>query len=76
MIDPSVQRELLEQLQHMEAGEQQKVLAFARRLVVTRTVGAPGQHYLAFAGNIDRTDLDVMAQAIESGCEQVYAGDW
>lgn len=76
MIDPSVERELLEQLNHLPADQQRKVLAFARGLTITRTIGAPGQSYLTFAGAIDSADLDVMSQAIEAGCEQVHAGDW
>ena len=76
MIDPSVERELLEQLSHLENDQQQQVLAFARKLAITRPIGTAGTSYLAFAGAIDPADLELMAQAIEAGCELVRAGDW
>lgn len=76
MIDPSVERELLEQLGHLGTDQQHQVLAFARKLAVTRPIGAAGASYMAFAGTIDAADLDLMTQAIEAGCEQVHAGDW
>jgi hypothetical protein len=38
--------------------------------------GVPGQALPRFAGAIEASELAMMAQAIEAGCEQVHGEDW
>ncbi|HFE66090.1 MAG TPA: hypothetical protein ENJ93_02410 [Chloroflexi bacterium] len=50
---------------------QWEVLKFVQSLTPSAQRGIPGKHLLKFAGVIPPADLDIMRQAIETGCEQV-----
>ena len=71
MFQPTLEKELLDQISRMPAEQQREVLAFARRLAGQRPRGVPGATYRRFAGSIAPEDLDRMKTAIEEGCERV-----
>jgi hypothetical protein len=76
MANPSVEKEIINQLNKLSSQQQQQVLDFARFLVMTKPVGVPGTKLLPFAGTIPAEDLNFMAQAVEEGCEQVDLNEW
>ncbi len=55
---------------------QWRVLEFTRLLANATPRGASGKELLRFAGVISTDDIVLMREAIEQGCEQVYAHDW
>jgi hypothetical protein len=55
---------------------QRQVLIFVDALQTSSMRGTPGKSLSTFAGTIAPDDLSLMAQAIESGCEQVDSGEW
>jgi hypothetical protein len=76
MSIPSFEQELLSEFAKLAPVQQQQVLDYVRTLSTRKLQGTPGIALLRFAGAIDAQDLQVMAQAIEEGCEQVDAHDW
>jgi hypothetical protein len=74
MVNQSIQKEIMSQLDKLPLEQQLQVLDFARTLV--KPVGRPGTDLLNFAGGINLDDLGLMSQAIEQDCEQVNANDW
>jgi len=76
MANPSVEKEIINQLNKLSSQQQQQVLDFARFLAMTKPVGVPGKELLRFAGAIPADDLNLMAQAIKEGCEQVDLNEW
>ena len=70
MVNPVLEQELHEQLDQLAAGQQQRVLEFARNLAGARVRGLPGRNLLRFADTISHDDLEQMSAAIEAGCEQ------
>jgi hypothetical protein len=74
MINQSIQKEIIDQLNKLPIEQQIQVLDFAR--ILAKPVGRPGKDLLNFAGRIDLDDLSLMNQAIEQDCEQVNANDW
>ena len=71
-----LKEQILAQLDHLPDAEQRRVLDFARSLASNNLVGVPGKDLLRFAGLIEADDLQLMAQAIEDGCEKVDASEW
>ena len=65
--------ELIEQLKTMSPQQQSRVLEFVRNLAKTEIKGTPGQQLLRFAGCIPSDELQLMREAIEQGCEQLYS---
>ena len=63
--------EVVQQMENLPSNLQQQVLEFTKRLRVSVQRGVPGKKLLRFAGVIPLDDLQLMSQAIESGCEQV-----
>ena len=76
MNSPPIQKEILEQLEKLDATQQQRVLDFTRALAATVPPGVAGDLLLSFAGAIDESELLLMAQAIEEGCERVDVNGW
>jgi hypothetical protein len=76
MINPSLQREILSELDKLGSEQQQQVLDFARTLTKMTSKGISGQELLSLAGTIELDDLAVMAKAIEDDCEQVHLSEW
>jgi len=77
-MNPTLEKEIRDQLAHLSDGEQRRVLNFARALVGAPSVleGVPGSNLLRFAGTIEAEDLGAMTQAIKEGCEAVVPDDW
>jgi hypothetical protein len=74
MVNQSLQKEILAQLDKLHIEQQRQVLDFARTLA--GPVGQPGKELLHFAGDINLEDLKLMSQAIEQDCEQVNVNEW
>lgn len=70
MVDSTVKKELETCLCQMPVERQRQVLEYARTLTASPLRGTSGAALLEFAGSIDAAELDVMAQAIEDGCER------
>jgi hypothetical protein len=51
------------------------VLAFVKNLVPA-TGGTSGKDLLKFSGTISQADLQLMAKAIEEGCERIDQSEW
>jgi len=67
---------VVEQLETLPENLQQRVLAFVQTLRTVVRSGIPGKWLLRFAGAIPLDDLQLMQQAIETGCEQVDLNEW
>lgn len=76
VVNPTLRRDLLEQLERLDAHQQQQVWDFARALAAESQAGTPGQALLSFAGSITQDDLRAMKAAIDEGCEQVDLNEW
>ena len=70
MVDATIERELSTCLGRLPVERQRQVLEFARTLATPPLQGVRGSTLLQFAGTIDESDLEVMSQAIEDGCER------
>ncbi len=69
--------EVFERLKVMPQSLQQQVLEFTKTLTDSTTVkGVPGSQLLHFAGTIPLDELNLMSEAINSGCEQVDSNEW
>jgi hypothetical protein len=75
-INTSVKGEIIEQLDALPYELQRRVLDFTRALTLSAPKGVPGRQLLHFAGLIQPDDLQVMAQAIEAGCERIDLNEW
>ncbi len=73
MIDTSIKDNLIAQLDKLPHDLQLRVLDFAKTLVPR---GVEGKSLLRFGGAIRGDDLQLMAQAIEEGCEKVDSSEW
>jgi len=76
MINPTIERDLLDQLDQLPADQQLRVLDFARALAASQPRGVSGRSVLHLAGTLDPADADEMVQAIAEGCEQVNPDAW
>lgn len=76
MSNSSFEQELLTEFAKLTPVHQQQVLHYVRTLSSAKPKGVPGSSLLKFAGTIDSQELQLMAQAIEEGCEQVNPHDW
>ena len=76
-MNPSIIDEVFERLKVMPQSLQQQVLEFTRTLTDSTNVkGVSGSQLLRFAGTIPLDDLNLMSEAINSGCEQVDSNEW
>ena len=76
MTAPNLETEICVYLHQLPFEQQRHVLEFVRVFVTARVQGVPGQALLRFVGMIDTSDLTLMTQAIEDGCEQIHGEDW
>lgn len=76
MVDTTIETELSTCLGKLPVDKQLQVLEFARTLATTPVQGVRGADLLRFAGTIDKSDLDIMSQAIADGCERIDADEW
>lgn len=76
-MNSSIIDEVFERLKVMPQSLQQQVLEFTRALADSTNVkGVSGSQLLRFAGTIPLDDLNLMNEAINSGCEQVDINEW
>jgi hypothetical protein len=77
MLNPVIERQILEELHRLKPEQQQKVLEFARELTGSKTPkGVPSSSLLKFGGLIPKEDLDEMMKAIEEDCERIDYDEW
>lgn len=76
MKEASVEKEILDEINKLEKGQQAEVLEFVRSFAKSGMEGVPGKTLLRFAGTIEKEDLDKMAEAIQADCESVEPHEW
>ncbi len=76
MINPSIRKEILDNLDGIPFEEQKIVLDFVKSLAVSKKSGIPGQELLIFSGIIGKSEIASMEKAIESGCERIDLNGW
>ncbi|MBM3746656.1 MAG: DUF2281 domain-containing protein [Acidobacteria bacterium] len=76
MADLSITSRITEQLEHLPAELQRRVLDFVEALAQSQPKGEPGANLLRFAGSLDPQSAQEMRAAIEEGCEQVDRDEW
>lgn len=69
-------QQIVERLETLSPILQKQVLNFTLELSNEMPEGAPIHEFLKFSGSIPSEDLEQMKQAIEEGCEQIYASEW
>lgn len=74
-MSTDITAEIQAELSTLEADAQQRVLDYVRALK-SGASGTPGTVVASFAGAIDAEELQLMAAAIQSGCEQVDLNEW
>ncbi len=62
-------QEVVEHLEALPTNLQEQVFALVRSLDSTTPHGVPGSDLLEFAGTTPVSELELMSQAIEEGCE-------
>ncbi len=75
-MSTAVIEKVVEQMKDLPDELQWRVLEFARALALSTPRGVPGKQLLRFAGTIPLSEVEVMRQAIEQGCEQVDVYEW
>jgi hypothetical protein len=78
-LDPATQSELLSYVVQLPAGDQARVMEYARSLAEKskpRLRGTPGRDLLHLVGTISPEDLHLMKQAIEEECERIDLSEW
>ena len=74
-VTETITAEIFDELSDLPIEQHHEVLAFTRSLKL-KAEGVAGASLLAFAGQIDATELDVMQEAITEGCEQIDLNEW
>lgn len=72
----TIKHELVKHLNHLTPELQRRVLDFAQALAQSFPKGVAGKELLRFSGIMKDEDIQAMAQAIETGCEQVDVNEW
>jgi hypothetical protein len=75
LLSPQLRDQILQQMASLPPDQQERVLAFAKSLSPA-SGGLSGRELLRFRGRIDKSDLQMMAQAIEEGCERIDRSEW
>ena len=77
MITTAFKSKIITQLDKLRPDQQKKVLIFVQSLSEEEPPGGvAGEKLLPYAGCIDADDLEIMAKAIEEGCEKVDLNEW
>lgn len=76
MIDATIERQLHEELLHLNLDQQRRVLEYAHGLARTKPPGASGAVLAGLIGIFTPDELKAMSEAIEEGCGQVDLDDW
>ena len=75
-MNTRIAEKVMEQLQSLPYDLQRQVLEFTRALAFSVPQGVAGRQLLQFAGAIPYSDVELMQEAIEQGCEQVDTDEW
>jgi len=75
-VSRTIVARVVEQLETLPKNLQQQVLAIVQILQTVVRSGTPGKRLLRFAGAIPLDDLQLMRQAIDTGCEQADLNEW
>ncbi len=75
-MDTPVVDEIVRKLKHLPTDLQRQVLIFVDALQVASARGKPGLQLAQFTGVISKSDLAIMQQAIDAGCEHVDTNEW
>lgn len=75
MVNPSLSRELLEQLERLTTDQQRKVLDFARALPGLPKQGT-AEAFLKLFGTMHPDEAKQMINDIEAECERVDPDGW
>jgi len=75
-MNTRIVEQVIEQLQSLPYELQRQVLEFTRALALSVPHGVAGRQLLQFAGAIPRSDIELMQEAIEQGCELVDTDEW
>ncbi len=65
-------QEIVERVKNLSSGQQRQVLDYVLELSGETPKDISGKELLKLVGAISQEDLEIMKQAIEEGCEQVY----
>ncbi len=76
MVNPTLERELHLQLENLLPPAQQKVLEFAKALVMVRPRPMNKQDLLSLAGSLSDEEAKEMMEAIDEDCGQVDLNAW
>ncbi len=76
MTNPTLESQLLNEVQQLSPPLQRKVVEFAHSLVQTRPSGTPGRQLLGFAGILNAEEARAMMGAIEGDCERIDPDGW
>jgi hypothetical protein len=75
-MDASIVDKVVEQLKALPNEMQWRVLEFTRALTLSTPHDVSGKQLLRFAGALPLSDVRLMREAIEQGCEQVDVNEW
>lgn len=76
MLNVTVKKDIIDQMERLDYEHQRRVLDFARALAVTDPKGVPGKFLLSFGGTFLSDDLKAMEKAIEDNCEKIDKNEW
>lgn len=68
MNTQSIEQSINYYLKNLNTEEQRKILEFARALNLSKLKGTPGKDLIKFASSINKDDLNLMRNAIETDC--------
>ncbi len=71
MVDDILKSQLIKQLDHLPADEQQRVLEYAKTLSAQHSAGVPGIVCASQSYDFSVADLDEIERAIEGDCEKI-----
>ncbi len=77
MSEAEFRHELLEEIEHLQPDQQERLLAFARELTVSKIPdGLSWEEMRKYRGIISREEAEAMKKAIEEECERIDPEGW
>lgn len=76
MVLPTVERQILGDLERLTPEEQLLAAASVRKILDAAPRGVRGQDLLVFAGTLDPAAACEMKSAIETDCERIESNEW
>ena len=76
MSRTSIEKQILDRLQHLEESQQLQVLNFAAFLATSNKTGVSGKSLLKFANSISKEELKLMSDAIDTECGKIDLDEW